>query len=338
MGHRFGHHRQPRGAALTRTFAALLCCAAALAAPAAASAQSTLRAQCGPAFNAAVRELCENVADATVILQPRIGVALSGGNPVPGTASTMGMRFGSMPRISLGLRVTAAAVELPPVERLGQQQNITFPVGGISVDGSVGVFQGIALLPTVGGFGSLDLLASAGVLPLPRGEGFDDGSALSWAAGVRLGVLRESFTAPGVSIDLMYRRLGDVAYGSPDLTDRDAFLSMTDSDVRSARLVVGKRILGFGATAGAGYDRYRSSFTGRVGDPRPGNPDFILEVADPRVITTRTSLFGNASLTVIILNLNLEAGWQQGGSPPTGATDLIGKGGLFGGIAVRLAI
>jgi hypothetical protein len=304
-----------------------------------ASGQSgTLRAQCAAASRPQVREFCEAVADATVILQPRVGIALSGGNPVPGTASTLGMRLGALPRASLGLRVTAAAIELPPVDRVGQQSHLRFPVGSISADGSLGIYQGMALLPTVGGFGSVDVLGSVGVMPLPRGEGFDNGAVPTWALGARLGVLRESFTAPGVSIDFMYRSLGDVSYGSPDLRDRDAFLKLSGYHVTSVRGTAGKRVFGFGATAGVAYDRYRAGVTGRVVDAGLLQPDRVLELSDSRVLSNRTSWFANASLTLLILNLAAEAGWQRGGAAPPGATNLIGKGAPFGGIAVRLAI
>jgi hypothetical protein len=302
-------------------------------------AQSTsLRAQCVDASRAQVRQLCENVADAAVILQPRVGVALSGGNPVPGSASTLGMRLGTLPRVSLGLRVSAAAVELPPVERIGVGNDVTFPVGSIGVDASMGLYQGMALLPTVGGFGSIDLLASAGIVPLPRGEGFDNGSAASWAAGARIGVLRESFTAPGISVDVMYRGVGDVVYGSQELSDRDAYLAVRDYRVTSVRGTVGKRLFGFGLTGGVGQDWYRADVSARVRDATVAQPERVLQLQESNLRTSRTSVFGNFSLTILILNLATELGWQQGGTAVDGASDRVERGGLFGGVAVRLAI
>src|SRR5688572_24630681 len=64
----------------------------------------TLREQCAPASRADVLAFCQDVADASAILQPRLGIAVSGGNPVPGTASTMGMRIGTLPRVGIGIR------------------------------------------------------------------------------------------------------------------------------------------------------------------------------------------------------------------------------------------
>ena len=314
----------------------LLSLLALLAAPA-THAQS-LRDQCQSASREEVRTFCGHVADATDIVPSRIGIALSGGNPVPGTASTLGMRIGSLPRISLALRVSAAEVELPPVERVNNDRAVSFPVGSIGADLSVGLFSGITLLPTVGGFGSIDLLASVGMIPLPRGEGFDDSSPVSWAAGARLGILRESFTAPGLSVSAMYRKLDEVSYGSETLSDRDAFFQLSNYDATSLRVTAGKRLLGFGLTAGAGYDRYSADISALIRDPRVLEPAHVLELSETDKTASRVSVFGNVSFTLLILNLAAEAGWQQGGNVVESVSDRIGRGAVFGGIALRIAI
>jgi hypothetical protein len=305
-----------------------------LASPAAAQ---ELRAPCADASRDNVRTFCENVADAIVILQPRLGVALAGGNPVSGTASTLGMRIGTMPRVSIGLRVTAAEVDLPPVERLESSDDVRFPLGSIAADMSVGLFQGISLAPTVGGFGSVDLLASAGVLPLPYGEGFDDTAPLTWAVGTRVGILRESFTAPGVSLSAMYRRLGTVTWGTPTFqSGQDAFFQLDDYSVVSLRGVVGKRVLGVGLTAGAGWDSHSADVRGSVPDPVVLDTSRQIDFAARGLSDSRMSLFGNASFTLLIVNLAAEIGWQDGGTAPEGASDKLEERGLFGGLSVRL--
>jgi hypothetical protein len=38
---------------------------------------------------------------------------------------------------------------------------------------------------------------------------------VAWALGARVGILRESFTAPGVSVSAMYRSIGSFSYGDP---------------------------------------------------------------------------------------------------------------------------
>jgi len=257
---------------------------------------------------------------------------------VPGTASTMGMRIGTLPRVGIGIRVSAAETDLPPVEHVNDDDDVLFPLGSINGDVTVGVFSGFTVAPTVGGMGAIDLLGSIGIIPLPGGEGFDDSSPLTWALGARLGIIRESFTAPGVSVSAMYRKLDDVAYGSEDLSDRDAFFRVTNYDVMSLRATVGKRLLGFGLTAGAGYDQYDADVAAVVRDPTVTQPTRTLQLEESGLSTSRASLFGNVSFTLLILNLSAEAGWQQGGDAIEGASDKLDKGALFGGIAIRIAI
>jgi hypothetical protein len=248
------------------------------------------------------------------------------------------MRLGSMPRISANLRLTAVSVSLPPIERAGSRDNVEFPLGSVNADVSAGIYQGLALLPTVGGFGSLDLLGSVGVLPLPRGEGFDDRAPVSWAVGARIGVLRESFTAPGVSVDLLHRRIGDLSWGSADLTEEDVHLRYDGLRVTSVRGTVGKRFFGFGLTGGVAWDRSTADVHARIRNPAVLEPGRVLEIRQQGLSTTRTALFGNASLTIVILNLATELGWQRGAPPLEGATDRLQGGSLFGGVALRLAI
>lgn len=292
--------------------------------------------QCA-AMPAQARPLCYRVAESVQVLEPRIGISLSGGNPVPGTASTLGMRLGTMPRLSLGARVSAAQAEIDGIESYSDSEEQSFPVPSINIDGSVGIFSGIALAPTIGGFGSIDLLASVGRIPLPEGEGFS-GSVNSWGGGLRLGILRESFTAPGVSLSGMYRNVGGVEYGEPELTDEDAYFKIDDMSVWSARAAVSKRLLMLGLTAGAGYDWYSGGATIRIQDPT--NASNVYELSDDEIESTRATVFGNASFTLLILHLVGEVGWQSGGEadPSLPSSDRLEKAGLYGGLALRLAL
>src|SRR5207253_5684532 len=111
-----------------------------------------------------------------------------------------------------------------------------------NLDASFGVFTGFGLLPTVGGFLSLDLLGSAGILPAPTSKGFS-GSARSYAGGARLGILRESFTAPGISGSVMYRRIEHITYGDAQFTARDAYFTLGGFNTVSLRGVISKRLL-----------------------------------------------------------------------------------------------
>jgi hypothetical protein len=290
--------------------------------------------QCAGGPGGSTRELCFRVAEAVEVLQPRVGISFSGGNPVPGTASTLGMRLGTMPRISIGARFSAAAVEIGGIERLTDAGEQSFAIPSFNVDGSVGLFSGVSLGPTIGGFGSIDLLASFGHVPLPEGEGFA-GSVNSWAAGARVGFLRESFTAPGLSLSGMYRSVGGVEYGDPELEGEQSHFEIEDLGIWSARAAVSKRLLGFGLTGGVGYDWYSGGASLRIADGS-GN---AFELSDDAIESSRMTLFGNASLTLLILHLVGEIGWQNGGDANAAPQlDRIEKAGFYGGLSLRLSL
>jgi hypothetical protein len=282
---------------------------------------------------------CNLMVQTFDLLQAPLGLAMSGGNPVPGTASTLGLRLGSIPRISVGGRLTLVGVDLPQVLHFDRSGEIGATLPGLSIDAAVGILSGSSPLPTMGGVGSVDILGSIGILPLPTGAGFASGSPFSWALGLRGGIFRESFTLPGISISAMYRHLGRATFGDPQLRETDSFLDLSVSNL-SFRGAISKRFFGLGLTAGAGYDRYSSS--GKVGflNPEAAGPS-SYQLGITRRKNNRTTLFSNLSYTLLILHLVGELGWQQGAellSPLPPGVEVSTGGRIYGGIAARISI
>jgi hypothetical protein len=180
------------------------------------------------------------------------------------------------------------------------------------------------------------------VIPLPRGKGFADEKPKSWAVGARVGILRESFTAPGISVSGMYRRTGDISYGDSTLATKNSYFSLDDLTAWSYRAAISKRIpvIGFGVTGGVGIDKYNASSSIALRDASLlGGGTFRVTATDMK--QTRKSAFLNASWTLLVLNVAGELGWQEGGSVKAGATiaaDKLEKAGYFAGVAVRIAL
>lgn len=308
--------------------------------PASAAAQSDdLSAACAGAPGPFAGE-CNLSAAAVRLIHPRVGLALFGGSPVPGTASTLGMRLGSMPRLSVSGRTVLLPIELPPLsDRVVNQppmpgrtagEGVRALAFGLSGQTTVGLLSGWSPLPTVGGVFSVDAIARASWLHLPGGQGFHDNNVLGASLGVRLGALRESFTLPGVSITGSYGRSTSVTFGEP----RDPDSGHINSGVGNWNVTgaVTKRIGAVGLTGGAALDRY----TGDVEFSYVGGP-LVGERAD--AATDRWAVFANASWTFLILHATLEAGWQEspvpGGTPP----DMdLNPTGWWVGTAIRMSI
>jgi hypothetical protein len=296
--------------------------------------------------------------------QPQLGILIAGGNPTLGTASTGGVRLGFLPRVSVTGRVNVVAARLPDIRDVADDGTVTrqFRVPAPAVGGNVslGLTQGVGLAPMLGGFGAVDLLGSVAVLPLGLlGDDFGD-NAFSWGGGVRVGLLRESFVTPGVSVSLMYRNLGTVRFGevcpgteTQDPTDANRRICTQPGDLGeiafglanwSTRAAVSKRLLGLGATAGLGYDRFTTDadLAFRVPQGVFGADPRHYRFDDVRVRNDRWSAFANLSYTLLVGSLVAEAGWMQGAAPIQGfpaRSDFDAREGTwFGSVGARLSL
>ena len=324
---------------------------------------------------AGARDYCVAVAQALTSAQPQVGMLLAGGNPLLGSASTAGLRLSRSPGASAVLKANFVEVRIPDVldrdaaaagGALSGERSVFAP--SISGTLALNLTPGVDLAPTVGGIGSVDLLGSLGWVPL-RALGVSafrlEMDEFAYAIGARVGVLRESFTLPGASVSLLYRRFGEVGYGSVCRTPLGT-TTTTEEGYRfsagtcpgegdpgelsldltnwSARGVLGKQLGRIGVAAGAGFDRFDSDvglgFRAPAGGV-PGVDGFAARASDLRVESDRWSFFGNASYTSLVTTFTLEAGWMRGGEAvagfPAGGDFDPGRGTLFGSIGVRLA-
>lgn len=279
--------------------------AAGLGAPAPARAQDVekLASTCSAGGASDIR--CTELAVTARALQGHLGLLAGAGSEVSGSASTLGRRLGTTPRVALEARASFAHMSLPDLSDPGDEpsRESTFIVPALRGGITAGVFDGFSLLPTVGGFLGLDLLAQGSVAFLPTGEGFD-GKTTALTLGARIGLLRESFTLPGVSVSVARRWAGDVVYGSVDTGGGSVEV---DPAVTSIRATVGKDLLSIGVLAGMGWDRY----SGRATVEAASESGTVLANVD-QFHSSRRLLFGGAAMNFLVLQLSGEVGWAQG--------------------------
>lgn len=276
---------------------------------------------------------CEELAVATLALRTGLGFIDAGGTDVPGSASTLGTKLGSVPRFSASLRPMLGRFKSPRVTgsvRSGVDEQ-TLWVSGVRGTVVLSVANGFSVLPTVGGILALDLVGSASYLKLPDRE--FDGNTGSIGMGVRLGLLRESFTMPGLSVSIMHRALGEARYGDPmagDDAEIDFALSLT-----SARAIIGKDLFVMGFFAGVGWDWHRGTMS--ITAPRSGGGD---TPAKDDFVDRRTVYFGGTSWSFLILQASVEVAWSSGfGDLPdrTGQFDPSSTP-LFASVALRVTL
>lgn len=298
---------------------------------------SRLVESCG-AGSEALTILCHRAALALDAGRGGLATAASGGSETPGSASTLGYRLRSFPRAALSARAGVARFSMldlrdeDALQRGPHADGVFVPVVGLA--GTVGVFSGFSPAPTVGGVLSLDAASSASWLFAPGAKGFREG-LLGWGLGVRVGILRESFTLPGVSLSLVRRWMGSTAVG--ELDSGDPAEADFEPTVTSVRGVVGKDIMGWGFLAGVGWDRISGEGKIRARVP-PAGPTGSASASD--LVSKRVVYFGGVSRTFLVLQLSGEAGWSRSLDPglprEPGSDKFPSNRAYFASVALRL--
>jgi hypothetical protein len=265
-----------------------------------------------------------------------LATAASWGSQLPGSASTLGFRLRKSPRSALSARVGLVRFSIP-----GIRDGYDLPFGNedvlvpaLHLSGTVGVFDGFSPMPTMGGFLALDLTGSTHLLFPSEEDGFQDG-LVGWGIGARLGLLRESFTLPGVSLSVTRRWMGTATLG--DMDQGDAAEASFDVGMTSLRGIVGKDIFGLGFFAGAGLDRMSGGGTIRI---RVSPTGFESEAKAPELPSDRMVFFAGASMTFLIIQLSGEVGWSEARDAPLavdpGGTEFPSAQAYFGSVAFRI--
>jgi hypothetical protein len=318
-----------------------------------------LGAPCAQLPEGEPRQRCFSVAQAAESAHPQLGLLIGGGNPILGDAGAAGIRLAVTPRFDFSPRLNVVFVRIPDIlaaelgataERVNQALGIPAPALGTTI--SLGVFPGFDAAPGVGGLGSLDVLAGATWLPfgLVDTDGFSRSSPFAWSAGGRIGLLRESFALPAVSVAVLHRGLARTSFGhvcrATLLPDEEICLGPGDVgefsfDLRdwSTRFAVSKRFLGLGAAGGVGYDRFSGDVGYAVRYPMAAGTARVVRVDPVRIENDRWSVFGNLAYHFLVSSVVLEAGWMQGGTPVPGygVRDFDPRSGVwFGSLGGRI--
>ena len=291
--------------------------------------------QCASGGSAELLTSCQSAVLAAQAVRGGVAITHAMGTQLSGSYSTIGRRLGSTPRVSLDVRLRMVRFAMPGILDGGTGAAGGNVVNTYGVKGSVavGVLDGFSLMPTVGGMLSLDLLASGSLIFLGESDGFASTESLL-SVGGRLGVFRESFTMPGVTVSLM-RSFGTHVDWSSGVTG-----SQIDADISatSMRATIGKNFFTFAVLAGFGWDWDRGGMGVRVPDPTiPAGQG--IGVGDD-LTTRRPVYFGGVSITRLVFQFSVEGGWAGGYDALVGYPGAYDPGGVtpFVSVAGRLTI
>lgn len=287
---------------LTRRLRPVAVALLALTAPLAGQDRSALVERCAASGAGAIA--CRDAAFGVEAVIGGVGSTLTGGNEFPGSASTLGFRFGTTPRVATSLRVGLADVSVPAIDGTGAESGETSSwIPSIQGAIAVGVFDGFRPRPTVGGVLAVDVLATAGVAFLPSGGGYD-GSVPAFGYGLRLGLVRESFSLPGVTASLVRRHGGSLRWEGVDGLAQEA-VELDGVATTSLRATVGRELMALGIQAGLGWDRATAD-----GSARPTGG--AGEVAFDGFSADRVLFFGGVTATWLITQFHGELAYLSG--------------------------
>jgi hypothetical protein len=319
-----------RGRSAWWTLAATLMLAS-RAAPAAGQEAQTIAIRCD-AESGGDPTLCALAIGGGRDLMADVAVLGGPGAEVPGQGSALGRRIGGSPRFAGWIRGGGHSVVVPDLAGGTPGEESSF-VPALHGGLGLGLFDGFSVLPTVGGVLSLDVVGQGSLLFLPEDRGFDGRSEV-FSLGARVGILRESFTLPGLTLSVARRLSGSVRLGSS--AAGDAAQVVVDPSVTSVRATVAKDLFAFGVLFGVGWDDLSADMTATVGDGTGGSVTVASDLD-----ASRTLFFMGLSRQIGVLSwISAELGWAPGFDPvEMGSASSPDRGStLFGSLALVLKI
>src|SRR2546430_4527417 len=269
------------------------------------------------------QDACQKAIDLFQYMAPQLGTSITGGNATLG----QGGNLGGLGHFSVGLRVNAVQGSLPQI------QNITLSTSGAqntpaidtksqylpmpAADLAIGIFKGIPLaLTNVGG---IDVLVSASYIPEFNNSGVSvkvPNGSLKLGYGARVGILQESLLVPGISVSYLVRDLPTLNIAGANGGD-SLYVNNPSLKTKAWRATASKSLILFGLAAGFGQDKYDASTDIAAHVAARTVPPTAAANAGPVSISqklTRTNIFGDLSINLLLFKINAEIGQVSGGT------------------------
>jgi hypothetical protein len=270
----------------------------------------------------ASQDACQKAIDLFQYMAPQLGGAITGGNATLG----MGGSLGGLGHFSAGFRVNVLQGSLPQVQSVTPQvtgatssrydtktQILPMPTAELAI----GVFKGLPLAIT--NVGGVDVLVSASYLPEFNNSNVSvkvPSGSLKFGYGARVGILQESLIVPGVSVSYLHRELPTVNLAANTNND-SLYVNNLSLKSNAWRVVASKSLLLFGLAAGFGQDKYDASTDISAHVAARTVPPTSAANAGPVALKqnlTRTNVFADLSMNLLLFKLTGEIGQVSGGT------------------------
>ena len=270
-----------------------------------------LTSSCISRMPTALNPLCHSAIFAARSVRSIMSVADGMGSETAGSSSIIGRRkVGALGSRNYSASLSSGMVwsHLPSLNTTNVDQGLPngFNVYNVKATFTAGLFEGLTISPGWGGILGLDLVGSGSLQVLTWDSELQARTARIGSYGVRLGLLRESFSTPGITLSVVrqYETAQELEAKQPEYTD--LFIK---SKATRLRAVVGKELGDFGVLAGVGWNRNFGLLQGTI-------PGMLLRIAhsfsSETVKESQTLYFSGVSYTNMVFQISLELGLAEG--------------------------
>ena len=268
----------------------------------------------------ASQDACQKAIDLFQYMAPQLGAAITGGNATLGQGGSLG----GLGHFSAGFRINAVQGSLPQVQSVTpavtgatstrydtKTQLLPMPTAELAI----GVFKGLPLAIT--NVGGVDVLVSASYLPEFNNSNVSvkvPSGSLKFGYGARVGILQESLLVPGISVSYLHRELPTVNIAANTNND-SLYVNNLSLKSNAWRVVASKSLILFGLAAGFGQDKYDASTEIRAHvAARALSPAANAGPVSLAQNLTRTNVFADLSMNLLLFKLTGEIGQVSGGT------------------------
>ena len=278
-------------------------------------------------------ESCHSAVYAAQSIRSLITIADGVGSEIAGSSSVIGRNYteGLVSRnLSASLSTSIVRREIPSLGVMSPGQIIENGLDIYAIKATIvaGLFEGLTISPGVRGILGLDVLGSFSSQFLIWNNELPTKQMGVGSLGLRLGVLRESFSVPGITVSLV-RQFESALEVQSVRTDHTDLLIKSEST--RIRATIGKDLGRLSVLAGVGWNRNTGLLQGRI-------PGMLLRVAHTFSSSftqeTQRLYFAGLSLTKTVFQWSFEFGLAEGlgdSNLEYGSSDLI----PFGQVALR---
>jgi hypothetical protein len=267
----------------------------------------------------------------------RSGVNLSAGygSELPGSSNAIGRKKeGRLQARNLSFAFSSgfSRIQIPNLYKVESGQALSNAVNVYGLNGTfvLGLFDGLTISPEVRGLFSMDVLGTASAQFFNWASDHPIVKAGTGSVGLRIGLLRESFSFPGITVSVVSQTGLELDLDSPRKDHVD--LAVGNKSMRF-RTIIGKDFSKLGLLAGIGWNHNGGLLQGTI-------PGMLARSAwsfsSEETVDRQVLYFTGLSFTDMVFQLSLELGLIGGLDFPSNV--YVGYGPDDSTVFSRLAI